>query len=288
MLINPRAGRGAARAVREALARHTDGKARFAAGRTLPEAIAHLRALHPSQVVVCGGDGTVVATLAAFRETGIPVGIVPTGTGNLLARNLRLPPLRADQIAVALSGEPRPLDLIALRTDRHLELFSAVVSGVGYDARLIASTDPELKRKVGALAYVVAALRHTRSPRVRARIAVDHAPTEPHRISGALLANVGRLQGGVLLFPDARPDSGAISVTLVAAGTSWEYVAIAWRAALGRVGDSPQVQRFECRHVRLEFERLMPFQQDGEARGRIRWLEARVLPHVSLVRCPGG
>lgn len=290
VLINPRAGQGEALSVRQALEAHCRDDSRcvlrFVVEPSLPDALRALARLAPDQVVVCGGDGTVVAALAACRGADIPVGIVPTGTGNLLALNLGLPAARPAQFEIALHGEARPLDLIALRTDRHPNLISAVVSGVGYDALLIRDTNPRWKRRFGALAYVLAALRRWRYRVRRVQVALDGQPPFERAISSALVANVGRLQGGVLLFPDATPDSGQLSLALVSASSRAEFARIAWSVLRGRAQEAGQVERHSVAHVRLDFARPIPFQQDGESRGRIRWLEATVLPGAALVRRP--
>ena len=100
-------------------------------------------------VLVCGGDGTVAACAGALAGTGVPIGLVPTGTGNLLVRNLGLPldvPTALDQ---ALGSSRRTIDLLESDGRRF-----AVMAGLGFDAAMIRDTGEQAKARHGWAAYV--------------------------------------------------------------------------------------------------------------------------------------
>src|ERR1700727_215442 len=95
-------------------------------------------------VISSGGDGTVTACAGGVAGSGIALGVLPSGTGNLLARNLGLP-LQADAaLAVALTGAERRLDVGVA----HRRTF-VVMGGVGVDAALLSSVSEQLKMRVG-------------------------------------------------------------------------------------------------------------------------------------------
>src|SRR5207237_9551332 len=110
-------------------------------------------------VVVCGGDGTVRAVCGGVAGTGVPVGVVPAGTGNLLARNLDLPLWLNAAVEVALAGQDRAIDIVriagdGLGEDQHF----LVMAGMGFDAAIMEGASEQIKARVGWLAYFVSGL----------------------------------------------------------------------------------------------------------------------------------
>src|SRR6478752_2990671 len=135
-------------------------------------------------VVAIGGDGTVRAVAEGLVGTGIPMGLMPLGTGNLLARNLDLPlsdPLEA--MRIALDGRDRTIDVGWLKvitwesevdggtadpeTEALRDYLFLVIAGLGFDAAMVADTDEQLKRRVGWIAYFVAGFKHLNGRRTR-------------------------------------------------------------------------------------------------------------------------
>ena len=179
--------------------------------------MAHDAALGGAElVVVCGGDGTVRTVCAELAGTGIPVGVVPAGTGNLLARNLALPLYLNAAIDVALNGQDRAIDIVriagdGIEADEHF----LVMAGMGFDAAIMEGANEQLKAKVGWLAYVVAGFRNLMFPAVRVEVSVDDGPFTRHRARTIVVGNVGFLQAGLPLLPDATIDDGRIDVVLV-------------------------------------------------------------------------
>ena len=166
-----------------------------------------------AMVIVAGGDGTVRAAAEALRDSGIPMGIVPSGTGNLLARNLQLPLSSIDEsAAIAFGGDDRAIDLGVAsvtsesgETDDHVFL---VMAGLGVDAEMIAATRPDLKKQVGWLAYIDAGVRvFPKAVPFRIRYSLAGRTDHSAHISTVLIANCGLLPGNLQFLPEARIDS---------------------------------------------------------------------------------
>ena len=171
-------------------------------------------------VVICGGDGTVMACLGALAGTDLPVALLPIGTGNLLARNLGVPIQLEDALAVAVDGFDRHIYL-----GRIADQPFAVMAGIGLDAAMMADTSEDLKGIIGWPAYVAGGLRNLRDPVMRVQLSIDGGPPLRRSARTVLIGNVGRLQGGLKLLPDAAPDDGLLDVVIVAPRTLPEDVA---------------------------------------------------------------
>ena len=130
-------------------------------------------------VVGAGGDGTVRVICSGLAGTGIPFGVVPAGTSNLLARNLGIPRDEAAALRVAFDGADKAIDLVRLTADGGPEEHFAVMAGVGIDAVIMQDTNPDLKKTVGSAAYFVSAAKNANHPALHTTIRVDDRPVLP-------------------------------------------------------------------------------------------------------------
>jgi diacylglycerol kinase family enzyme len=172
-------------------------------------------------VLACGGDGTVTACAEGVTDTGVPLAIIPLGTGNLLARNIGLTGLD-EALAVALGGVQQPID--AGRVNGALFV---VMAGLGLDARMLIDASDPLKKRLRWFAYAISAARLLGDRPMRATVSADGARRRRMRANTLIVGNVGWLRGGLPLLPDARPDDGMLdAVVLIARGLpGWLAVA---------------------------------------------------------------
>jgi YegS/Rv2252/BmrU family lipid kinase len=250
--------------------------------------MAHAAAVGDAELVlVCGGDGTVRTVCAELAGTGIPVGVVPAGTGNLLARNLALPLYLNAAVEVALNGQDRAIDLVRITGDgiEDHEHF-LVMAGMGFDAAIMEGANDQIKAKVGWLAYVVSALRHLMFPAVRVDISVDDGEFSRHRARTIVVGNVGFLQAGLPLLPDATIDDGRIDVVLINPARFLSWLRVVYRV-LGRGKKVDEtVNRMTGRKVVIKAAHDTPRQIDGDAIGAGTDLICECLPGKLLVRVP--
>lgn len=258
-------------------------------------------------VLTAGGDGTVRAVAEGMLDSGIPIVLIPSGTGNLLARNLSVPIGRlGDAVSTAVTGLDHAIDVgIAeiTRADGTRETHAFVVMvGIGLDARMIAATNDELKKRVGWLAYVEATARIVRDvDAVRVRYTLDGSAERATTVHTLLIGNCGTLPGGVLLLPEAQIDDGLLDVVAMRPRNLWGWMrvgyAVAWengvlqRTKIGRrimaADKSVRALRyFQGRRMTLALERPEEFEIDGESMGQVTAIAARVAPAALVVRVP--
>ncbi|HEY4190863.1 MAG TPA: diacylglycerol kinase family protein, partial [Candidatus Limnocylindrales bacterium] len=172
---------------------------------------------HGTDVVVAvGGDGAVVRVASALAETEATLGIVPTGTGNLLASNLGVPHGAKEAVRTLVHGRVRQIDLGRLETDGKTCDF-AVAAGIGFDAEVVDKTVPAQKLRWGKLAYFANVLGQAGTiQNVEHAITLDGS-SETTEASQVFIANFGKMLPFVEPRRRIRPDDGYLDVIIVRA-----------------------------------------------------------------------
>jgi len=279
LITNPAAARTDARAVLavrdtlraggwrvEVLATAAPGDARRFATEAAAEGHGGFDAL-----LSVGGDGTAMQVAAGLVGSGIPLGLVAGGTGNILARNLRLPidPVRAAR--AILKGSPYAMDLGRMPRDDG-DHFLAVCAGAGYDAQIMAATDTMFKRRWKIAAYFIKAL--TTLPQVKSvmhRVTVDGVE---HHVDAAmvLVANCRELVPRVVnVSPAVWPNDGVLDVVALRADGAWDSVVSfgTFLRTRGATDPSGRIWSARGRTIRVEVPdgTPRPVQLDGELAG---------------------
>jgi diacylglycerol kinase family enzyme len=224
-----------------------------------------------------------VCTAAA--GTGTPVLILPLGTGNLLARNLDLPLDLDGALAAALSGVDRRIDLGRVGGDGVPAQGFVVMAGMGFDAAMMADAPERSKARFGALAYIVSGIRHLRDEAFGVELTVDGRVSR-HRARTVLVGNVGSLQAGIALLPDARPDDGVLDVAVLAPRGPLDWLRLAGRILRHDRRRDARLERLRGKEIRVRADRPVPRQLDGDPLDAGRELATAGEPGAVLVRCP--
>lgn len=240
-------------------------------------------------VIPIGGDGTVRTVASQLVGSDVPLGLVPGGTGNLLARNLDLPVTsRKAALDLALTGRDRRVDVGQVRywdTDGEVhEEYFLVMAGVGMDADVMESTDDDVKKRIGWLAYLRSAVLLGYDTPVAASIRTDDDEPVREKIRSVLFGNVGKLQGGVAVLPEARIDDGQLDTLVVAPRglTGWAGVA-AGVVTRGMVGGD-NVSYHQSSSVDVQVATPTRAQLDGDGVGYVTRIAGRIIPAALTVR----
>jgi diacylglycerol kinase (ATP) len=302
-------------AVKESIARHEReagwGETRFyETSKEDPggEVTAQALADGADMVIAAGGDGTVRAVAEALRGTDASIGLLPSGTGNLLARNLDLSLDNLDDsIATAFRGRDRDIDLGVVdieREDGERETFAFVVmAGVGLDAKMLANTNDDLKARVGWLAYVDAIIRALRdNNKIDVRYELDGGGRKSMRAHTVIVGNCGLLPANIMLLPDAAIDDGQFDIVALRPegffGWFQIWFKIVWengvlrRTQVGRrilAANSREVRTLRYmkgRKLVVRLESPQDFEIDGDSVGKAVSLRAVVDEGALTVRVP--
>jgi YegS/Rv2252/BmrU family lipid kinase len=231
-------------------------------------------------VVIAGGDGTVMAAVTAMAACDVPLAILPTGTGNLLARNLDLP-INDEKacLEIAISGRVRPIDVASVDGERKF----AVMAGLGFDAAIMRDAPEGLKKRVGWPAYVVSAAKHLRGRGIRVAITLDDGEKLHRRVRTVVVGNVGRLQGNIPLLPDAEPDDGILDVVVIATRNVVDWARVTGRVVRRAHVPDRRMERFTAQHVLIEASHRQPRQLDGDVIEDSRTMDIRIEPKALKV-----
>ncbi|MCL3817217.1 phosphatase PAP2 family protein [Aeromicrobium wangtongii] len=237
-------------------------------------------------IIAAGGDGTVRAVCEKAARSGTAVGIIPLGTGNLLARNLAIPLNTRDALDVAFGGQDRAIDLSTLETDSGTSTSFLVMAGLGMDAAIMTGVNDQLKSRVGWLAYFVSGIKAARFPAMKVQITVDDGEPRKFRARTVVVGNVGFLQGGIPLLPDAQIDDGLLDVVVIAPKRFIGWLAIIVRIVGRRKRTNERLDRLTGQKVHVRAEKPVPMQLDGDPVGEGQEITAQVQPGILLVRVP--
>ena len=229
-------------------------------------------------VIGAGGDGTIRYVADGLAHSGIPMGLVPAGTGNLLARNLDLPLEEVEAIEVALGGQVRLMDLVRITVDDRPPEHFAVMAGIGIDAMMMDETNEDLKDKVGSAAYFIAAGKALGRLPVRMTVQLDNnRPVRRHAML-CVIGNVGTLRGNLTLIPGASPDDGLLDLYIASPRRFRHWAKVALRLITRRPKKDDQVDQHMGKRVRIKIHGKDNYQLDGDVVGESTTLDAEIQP----------
>ena len=254
------------------------------AARLVSECMATIPDL--DRVAVAGGDGAVTETAAALIGTGLPLGVVPLGTGNDFAGGIGLPRGRDIDacLDVVFNGVPRPIDIARYRTDSENGVYLNVASA-GFDAA-VTQNALRLKQRInGRLIYLMAI--PAALPRLgfhRIDMTVDGIRIRRRALMVAV-ANGRQYGGGIRINPGAALDDGRLDLIVYRAASPVKIVATLPRFILGRHGRLDYLETRQCRSVRIDAETPLPVNVDGEMKGATP-LEIEIVPKGLTILTP--
>ena len=231
----------------------------------------------PDRVVAVGGDGTIKLVATALLNTTIPLGVLPAGSANGMARELGIPPDVEGSLTLLTDGVPRATDIISINEgDICLHL-----SDIGLNAQLVRYYERNnLRGKLGYLRGVVKVLHKRRLMRISITVGDECVQRVAFMV---VLANARMYGTGAVINPEGTPFDGHFEVVIFRRLSFWEIIKLFWRY---RPFDPRKIEIYPATSVTIETHRRAYFQVDGEYRGRITTLKAEVKPGAIQILVP--
>jgi diacylglycerol kinase (ATP) len=239
-------------------------------------------------VVAVGGDGAVLQVVQVLAETDVALGIVPMGTGNLLAGNLGIPHRPEEAGDVLVSGKRRRIDLGRLTIAGERRYF-AVACGIGFDADVMRGTTKVHKLRWGKLAYVASAIRHSRRMRNASHEITLDGEQSTMDAAQVFIANFGRMGAGFEPRLQVDADDGLLDVMVVRAEGSIPGLLAGWEALRqNELGESSagHVFRAQSRKVKVSSTPSRLVETDGSIVGTTP-IKVTIRPAALTVIVPG-
>jgi YegS/Rv2252/BmrU family lipid kinase len=240
----------------------------------LPQKIDELK---PDRVVAVGGDGTIKSVAECIMHAQIPLGILPAGSANGMARELGIPTDMNGSLNVLVNGDLKPIDLIEVNDgDICLHL-----SDIGLNAQLVKHYQQNnLRGMSGYLRGVVKVLRKHRLLRIEINVGDECVQRAAFMV---VLANARMYGTGAVINPEGDMSDGQFEVVIFRRLRIWEIVKLFWRY---KPFDPKNIEIFPATSVTIGTHKQAYFQVDGEYRGRLTELKARVLPGAITMIVP--
>jgi diacylglycerol kinase (ATP) len=232
--------------------------------------------------VAAGGDGTVSAVIDGIAGSPIPLGIIPTGTGNLIARELCIPP-EVDDAVKLIAGSPRSRKIDAMRIGNRVFVLN---TSVGISAAVISDTTRRSKHHFGRIAYVWNTIPKMFTLKRRQLVVTADGSGQEYRAIEVAIMNCGIL--AKMLHPkapDIRIDDGHLDVLILGTKPLRDFPLYIFRLLTGRTPDI--LSRFITveRSITVRSEVRLPVQADGDMIGTTP-LEVELLPRAVTVLVP--
>jgi diacylglycerol kinase (ATP) len=215
-------------------------------------------------VLVCGGDGTISSVASSLVSTGIPLAIIPIGTGNALAKELGIP--RTVEAAFRLINHQHSIKrLDAMKINNAHYVLNV---GVGLSSIIIKNTERQEKKRYGIFAYIwkgviaFAGLQPHRFTLVVDGKRFDQNASEIFIAGGGIIGvQIPQLSQEIVV----RPDDGILDIFVIKAKTIRDYFALGFNILLGKPRKAPHLLYFQAKNqISVFSNRKLPVESDGE------------------------
>lgn len=277
-IVNPVAGSGYARRTAEILRQVMEEKqlpCRFYDTEYPGHAtcIAREAAGNPAcaGVIAVGGDGTAYEVACGLMDTGMPLGIIPAGTGNDFIKTVGIPKKPLDALAFILNHSPRPVDVGSMNDRLFLN-----VCGTGFDVTVLDNANAAKKYCRGLMPYLIGLIRaifHYRPVHVRFTADGD---TQERDVLICSVANGRFIGGGIPICPEAKADDGLLDLVVVENRPRWQIPFYLPGLMMGRVLRFGITTHRHCREVEI-LSQGMRLNVDGEIMN-VDQVTFRILP----------
>lgn len=236
----------------------------------------HIQSVNPTRVVGVGGDGTIKILAELLQNTNIPLGIIPAGSANGMARELEIPAQIDIALDISMNGIIKPIDVIMVNGEICIHL-----SDVGLNAMLVKYFEKSEKR--GMWGYGKAVFRSLiEKQKMYATITTDD-DTYKRKAYMVTIANARKYGTGANINPEGDVSDGYFEVVVV---RKLNLIEIGKAIFTEKSFHPRRIEVFKTKTLNLSLLKKSFFQVDGEYRGKIKTLEAHIMPQALKIMLP--
>jgi len=237
----------------------------------------YIETISPDRVVAVGGDGTVKMLAELLKETPIPLGILPAGSANGMAKELALPLTAREALDVIIDGDCRKIDLVKINEEE----ISIHLTDIGLNAMLVKYFERSKKRGMWGYGKTILKMLWQKQ-KMLVTIKTDEG-TVKRKAYMVALANARKYGTGANINPDGDISDGKFEVVVV---RKLNLLEISKSIFTDRSFHPKRIEVFSTKNVELTTHKKAYFQIDGEYMGKITNIKARVLPQILCVMMP--
>lgn len=285
---NPKSGRGHGQSLGTEVSRQLAALGVETREISVGEDVAHREALTSAiregcdVVVIVGGDGTLRSCLDPLTGSGVPVLLVPTGTGNLIATHLKIPTRAKPLARLLVDGVERRVDVATIDGEPFV-----LAAGFGLATDVIRDADAEMKRYLGPLAYLWSLIRNLARRRMVVELKLDDGRVVSHRAKMVLFANCAETLGQVDIVPNASMDDGLVDVAVFHFADFWQFLRLVGYLVTARWRRAREAVFYRARAVEVWVRPPMPVQIDGDVFEARSYFKIGIEPASLSILTPG-
>lgn len=237
----------------------------------------HMERIQPDKVVAVGGDGTVRMIAGMLKETQMTLGILPAGSANGMAKELKIPLQAEEALNIIANGERRKIDIVKINEEE----ICIHLSDVGLNAMLVKYFEGSKKR--GMWGYARAVLRVLwKKQALHATIKTDDLQIS-RRAYMIVIANAQTYGTGAVINPEGKLDDGLFEIVVVRKLNILELLKM---LITHKPFHPNRIEVFQAKNMEILIKRKAYFQVDGEYLGKTTYVKARILPQIINVMLP--
>lgn len=235
-------------------------------------------------IIAAGGDGTIIEVISGIINSKSKLGIIPYGTGNMLANNLGIPATNISKaIEIILEGYTQKIDIGKINNR-----YFAFMAGCGFDAKIIDETSREKKKKYGLLAYFLEGFLQVFNTKCASfKIKLDNKKVIKTRALTVIIANSANIIGNIFsLAPQALPSDGLLDIIIISPKQSIDYVPLLW-GILTRQFDknSNKIRYYQAKEIEIKCKPNILVQADGDIIDKTP-IKIQVIPQAINILTP--
>jgi len=283
-VINPRSGHGGGKNLKNLISERSESagfeyQSLVMSGDDKDRISESINQYKPDIVAAAGGDGTINLMAGILANTGIPLAIIPQGSANGMAADLRIPAKTESALEIMIKGKTQKIDLIKIN-----EKICIHLADVGLNARVVKRFESDVKR--GILTYAKYLFREMFLLKKYVFTIFYEDKTIRRKGVSMTFANASRYGTGAVINPKGIIDDGKFELVIIKPFPRIKLLSITWKMFMNKLHTSDYVEIISCKKAKVLSSRRTTLQVDGEVLGKVKEISIECMHKALLVVVP--